>query len=65
VVNKESKEKINMQNFEQLVKIYNTLALVSTKGEDTIVMGQCLNALKEILIDMQKNAAQENINVSE
>lgn len=54
-----------MQNFEQLVKIYNTLALVSTKGEDTIVMGQCLNALKEILIDMQKNAAQENINVSE
>ena len=39
---------------EQLVKIYNTLLLVSTKGEDTIIMGQCLGAFHQILTQLQK-----------
>lgn len=50
---------------EQLVKIYNTLLVVSTKGEDTIIMGQCLNAFQKILIDLQNNLFSlnnENIN---
>lgn len=48
------------QNFKQLVKIYNTLLLVSTKGEDTIIMGQCLTALKDILTQMQEATAVKN-----
>lgn len=39
---------------EQLVKIYNTLLLVSTKGEDTVIMGQCLGAFHQILTQLQK-----------
>ena len=31
---------------EQLIQIYNTLLMVSTKGEDTMVMSDCLRALK-------------------
>lgn len=32
----------------QLTRIYNTLMLISTKGEDTLVMADCLNALKAL-----------------
>ena len=41
--------------FEQLVKIYNTLLVISTKGEDTIIMGQCLGALRDILMQAQES----------
>lgn len=50
-----------MEYLEQLIKIYNTLNLVSTKGEDTIVMGQCLNAFKKVLVDMQNITENSNI----
>lgn len=35
--------------FNQLLKIFNTFQLVSTKGEDTIIMAQCLTAMKNLL----------------
>lgn len=41
---------------EQLVKIFNALCMVATKGEDTIIMGQCLTAMQQVINDM----AQEN-----
>lgn len=50
-----------MEYLEQLIKIYNTLNLISTKGEDTIIMGQCLSAFKKILVDMQNIAENSDI----
>ena len=44
---------------EQLAKIYNTLLMVSTRGEDTVVMGQCLAAMREILMQMQENVSAD------
>lgn len=41
---------------EQLIRIYNTLMTIATKGEDTVIMGQCLGAMKEVLIEAQKNS---------
>ena len=35
--------------FEQLVKIYNTLLTISTKGEDTLIMADCLIAFRQLL----------------
>lgn len=32
--------------YNQLERIYNTFCLVNTNGEDTIIMGQALNAFK-------------------
>lgn len=32
-----------------LHKIYNTLNLISTKGEDTLYMAKCIEALKEVI----------------
>lgn len=46
-----------MSHLEQLIKIYNTLGLVSTKGEDTIMMGQCLSTFRTVLMEMQEAVA--------
>lgn len=46
------------QNLEQLIRVYNTLLLVNTKGEDTILMGDCLKVMKQTLETMQKELAE-------
>ena len=49
-----------IQNLEQLIKIYNTLLMVSTKGEDTVIMGQCLNAMRDLLTQIQQEAVADS-----
>ena len=34
---------------EQLIRITNTLGLISTKGEDTIYMANCVQALRQLI----------------
>lgn len=43
----------------QLIRIYNTLTTVSTKGEDTIIMADCLKAFKQSLEELQRIQQQE------
>ena len=45
----------------QLIRIYNTLTTVSTKGEDTITMADCLRALKQAIEELQRVPRQEEI----
>ena len=52
-------------NYEQLIKIYNTLLMVSTRGEDTIIMSQCLNALREFLTQSQQEIIADSENIIE
>ena len=40
---------MNQQVKDMLTRIYNTLALISTKGEDTLVMADCLRAIQQIV----------------
>ena len=42
------------EHIDQLIKVYNTLLSISTKGEDTIVMGHCLSTMRESLVELQK-----------
>lgn len=42
-----------------LTQIYNTLTLVSTKGEDTIIMGDCLRAFQDFLKSQQGQKFEE------
>ena len=44
---------MKQNDFVYLSKIYNTLSLISTKGEDTLVMADCLRALKNFLNNQQ------------
>lgn len=51
-------------NLEQLTRIYNTLLLIRTNGEDTMIMGDCLKALKE-WIEQTNKAQQAAMNAEE
>ena len=46
--------------FNELVKLYNTLMLVETKGESTKIMGQCLTYLNQ-LISKSNNENEANL----
>ena len=40
---------MTQEQVTQLYRIYNTLGTVSTRGEDTIIMGDCLRALAALI----------------
>ena len=40
---------ITKEQVEQLSRIYNTLLEISTKGEDTLVMADCLRAFQQVV----------------
>ena len=42
------------EKLEILSRIYNTLLLINTKGEDTIVMADCLNAMRSFVTNEQR-----------
>lgn len=50
---------ITREQVEQLTRIYNTMLEVRTKGEDTLVMADCLRALEQVVTDVIK-ANNEN-----
>lgn len=54
---------MNERDINFLKVLYNTLSLVTTKGEDTILMGECLKQLRDFtnrLVDLQKEKNNEN-----
>ena len=55
---------MNMMEANQLSRIYNTLLLVKTSGQDTKMMGHCLDAFEQflaqaIIIDETDNKDEE------
>lgn len=42
------------EKLETLSRIYNTLLLINTKGEDTIIMADCLNAMRTFVTKEQR-----------
>ena len=50
---------MSQNQLEQLIRIYNTLTTISTKGEDTIVMAECLSTLRPLLIQLQEQQKQQ------
>jgi hypothetical protein len=44
---------------EQLIRIYNTLSLISTKGEDTVTMAQCLIAINQLIEEMNEDKQKQ------
>lgn len=56
---------MTQNQFIQLNKIYNTLALIQTSGENTIVMGTCLSAMQELITEIGANMEVEEITEKE
>lgn len=50
---------MNYNDLELLTRIYNTLLLVNTKGEDTIVMGECLKTLQNFVLTKKQEITTE------
>ena len=44
---------MNRDNATQLTRIYNTLQMIKTSGEDTILMGECLKAFKTFISQLE------------
>lgn len=44
------------KHVQDLSKLFNTLLLISTKGEDTMIMAECLKALQTIVEEGAKEA---------
>ena len=42
------------EKLETLSRIYNTLLLINTTGEDTLVMADCLNAMRTFVQNEQR-----------
>lgn len=38
------------ENLETLTRLYNTLFLINTKGDDTLLMADCLRTLKNFVL---------------
>jgi hypothetical protein len=47
------------EKLETLSRIYNTLLLINTKGEDTLIMADCLNAMKSFVLNEQKELSSQ------
>lgn len=52
---------MTQNQFIQLNKIYNTLALIQTSGENTIIMGECLRAMKELITEIGQQEIEEAV----
>ena len=46
-------------HLENLIRVYNALLGISTKGEDTVMMGQCLAVMRDILTEVQNAMSSE------
>lgn len=51
---------MNYNDLELLTRIYNTLLLVNTRGEDTITMGECLKTLKGFVLAKKEELENQN-----
>ena len=46
---------MSKENYANLIKVYNTLQLIETKGENTVIMGECLKALGSLIQAVDKD----------
>lgn len=50
------------EQINQLTRIYNTMLEISTKGEDTMVMADCLRALEQVIVNIKNNLNSQQKN---
>lgn len=53
------------EQLQQLARVYNTLLTITTKGEDTVVMADCIRAFQQVLLDIRDSMGSNAIQVAE
>ena len=59
---------ITREQVEQLSRIYNTMLEIRTKGEDTMIMSDCLRALEQVVqqvVQANQQPAADSVPVEE
>ena len=56
---------ITNEQLDMLSRIYNTMCGISTKGEDTLVMADCLRALEQVVTQIAQSNNQKDIDKTE
>ena len=46
---------------EKLSKLYNTLSLIETKGDNTKIMADCLRFIEQIITDVRMQEDSEHV----
>lgn len=49
ILREEGEQNMTQEQLNQLARIYNTLLVINTKGDDTLVMADCIRALKQLI----------------
>lgn len=49
------------EQLQQLARIYNTLLTVTTKGEDTVIMADCIRAFQAVLLEIRDSMGSDAI----
>lgn len=47
---------ITNEQFDLFSRIYNAMLEINTRGEDTLLMADCLRALKQTLTEIDQNS---------
>lgn len=55
---------ITKEQLEQFVRIYNTLLNINTRGEDTLIMADCLRAIESVIKQINEINTSQNNNAS-
>lgn len=53
------------EQLQQLARVYNTLLTITTKGEDTVVMADCIRAFQQVLLEIRDAMGSNAIQVAE
>lgn len=53
---------MNKEQLTYLSQLYNTFCLVNTCGKDTVLMGKCLEAFENFLLEEQKELEGREVN---
>ena len=56
---------ITREQIEQLTRIYNTMLGIGTKGEDTLIMADCLRALEQVIVQVNQQSTIQKTEVEE
>ena len=51
---------MNYEQIETLSRIYNTFLMISTKGEDTMLMAECMKAFKQFILNEQQKLQEQS-----
>lgn len=51
---------ITREQLEQLSRIYNTMLEIRTKGEDTLIMSDCLRALEQTIKEIVQSSSTDS-----